>query len=149
MAEPGKKTTRQTTNAVASSQSPAVPSSLAPRKSFVADFIEALLDPQCQQALNQCLNDNLVRIVGEAVDRRLAPMEAAIDALRVANTRIEATCRDLSATVAAISADNLKLVAQAQVTEAKVAVQAKDHESRVEELELYSRSHDLMIRGLP
>ena len=74
--------------------------------------------------------------VAEVIAKALAPyiaraVEAAIAALQ---TKVDA----LGAEVGAVKADNQRLRAQIQ-----------EQGGRLEEMEIYSRAHDLIIRGLP
>ena len=116
------------------SQSPSVKgdSSRSSAPSCQTDsIIEALKDATVAEAIACALGPYIAKAIDDALTKRLAPMQAFIDELSQESALLKTTLTE-------VRAENTRLTTQ-----------LLDHEARLEEIELYSRSHDLIVRGLP
>jgi hypothetical protein len=98
------------------------------------ELIEAQLDPRLVEALGKAL----APVISKSVDDAVAPLVKQIEGL--------------SASVKELKAENVRLVKRCEAAEKanerldKIAV---EHCRRLEDMEAYSRSDNLIIRGLP
>lgn len=97
----------------------------------VEDILEALLDTRVGDALAKALTPFLTLSINEILDKKLEGLTAAVRDLKGANTRLTQQCES----VAKENASLKKLVS--------------DQSYRIDDLESYSRSENLVIRGLP
>ena len=95
------------------------------------EFIEALKDPAVAEAIASALGPFIARAIDAALDTKLTELKSVI-----AGLTLEAS--SLKSTVGAVQSENARL---------KTLVE--DQGKRLEEMEIYSRAHDLIIRGLP
>jgi hypothetical protein len=98
------------------------------------ELIEALLDPRLVEALGKALAPAITKSVDDAV----APLVKQIEGL--------------SATVKELKAENVRLAKRCETAEnayERLDKIAADHCRRLEDIEAYSRSDNLIIRGLP
>ena len=95
------------------------------------DIIEALLDSRVVEALAKALSPFIALSIDEALGKKLDGLSAAVRNLTNENTRLSKHCES-------ISAENLALKKE-----------ISDLGRRTDDLECYSRSENLIIRGLP
>ncbi len=94
------------------------------------DFIEALLDQRVLDAITKVMTP-LTKALEASLSKRLDAMAITLRSLREDNGRLSEQCK----TLVTENADLKRLVA--------------DNERRIDDLERYSRSDNLIIRGLP
>jgi hypothetical protein len=95
------------------------------------DFIEALLDSRVVDALAKALSPFIALSIDEALGKKLDGLTSAVRDLKQDNIRLAKQCETLAA-------ENVNL-------NKLVSVQSQ----RIDDLECYSRSENLIIRGLP
>lgn len=111
--------------------SAATAQSLLPAHLSVDEFVTLLSDPRVTDILQKLLDPLINLSVEEAIKRHLGPIQTAVKDLKQESTR-------LGNTVARVEAENQLLRSQVE-----------DQAVRLEDLEIYSRSHDIIVRGLP
>ena len=88
------------------------------------DLIDAFKDHSVIEAIGRALGPYIAKAIDTALERKLATLQQKFD--------------DLEATVETVKADNARL---------RALVDGQG--SRLEDMEVYSRAHDLIVRGLP
>ena len=144
-------TTRSRSDAAIAQQGNAVSVSAPPvsAKPSVDDLVEAVSDPRFVSALSAALMPSLAITIEDLIAKRMGPVLADIAGLWADNARLDQSVRDLTAKVAKLAADSIQQATDVSAHQLQIAAKTKDHESRVEELELYGRSHDLVIPRVP
>ena len=94
------------------------------------DLIETFLDSRVTEAMAKALAPFISLSVSEAMDKKLANLMLTVRDLKADNVRLTGICND-------ISTENVNL--------RKVLA---DQEKRIDDLECYSRSENLIIKGL-
>jgi hypothetical protein len=95
------------------------------------DILVSILDPKVLEALGK----SLAPIIAQAIEANLT-------------RRIE----ELSVSVKTLQDSNVILVQKQEVFEREIAdlrKRLRENEGRIEDVETYSRAHDLIIRGVP
>src|SRR5271155_4178244 len=93
------------------------------------ELIEALRDPELSSALIDAFRPIIARAVEAGIQERLAAVTTALDALTTSVTVISTEMNTLKI-------DNVTL-----------KTQLADQERRLEDMEIYARAHDIIIRG--
>ena len=104
---------------------------MPPNKLKTDELIEALLDQKVVEALGKAIGPIIAQSVDDILGRKLSDLTTAIRDLKQENQRLTRRCDDLTA-------QNTVL-----------RTQLDDQETRLEDLENYSRASNLIIRGLP
>ena len=104
---------------------------MPPKSKTADDVIEAVLDSRVVDALAKALAPVLSLSIAEILDKKLEGLTAAVKDLKTANARLVGQCDNIAQENASLK----KLVT--------------DQSRRIDDLESYSRSENLIIRGLP
>ena len=102
--------------------------SVSPRSD---EIIEAFKDPTVVEAIASALGPFIARAIDAALEKRIGALQSAV-------AKLSQESAALDAKVLEVKAENERL-----------ATWVKEQGERLEELEIYSRAHDLIIKGLP
>jgi hypothetical protein len=101
------------------------------QKSTAEDLIEALLDPRVVDAISKALSPSIALSIDEVLGKRLEGLVTSVRDLKGEVTRLNKQCDE-------VHKENTTLKQQ-------IIIQDR----RLDDLETYSRSDNLIIRGLP
>ena len=104
----------------------------------VEAFVKAILDPRVINALNKAMGPSIARLIQDGIQLHLAPVIASVTTFKTDLARLSTEHADLSSTVLSVEATNKRLSAQ-----------VLELHTRLEDQEIYSRAHDIIIRGIP
>lgn len=105
---------------------------------FTEDLLEALLDERVVEAIGSALSPSIAKAVADAVNKAVAPLVKQLEGLSASVKKLEAENARLSKRCETIEEENKRLK--------KIDT---EHGQRLDDLEVYSRSDNLIIRGLP
>ena len=111
---------------------------MANKKSKTDELLEALLDPRIVEALGRALSPIIAQTVQGAVQDAIGTINKRLDGLSACVEKLKNDFNFLSVRADHYEAENAKL--------RKII---RDNGDRLEEQEVYSRSCNLIIRGLP
>ena len=100
-------------------------------RSLADELIEALQDDRVIQTLGKALSPLISLTVQEAVNKQLEGLSANLRDLKADNVRLKNQCE-------AIAGENTRLLKTVD-----------EHRRRLDDIEAYSRSDNIIIRGLP
>ena len=98
------------------------------------DFVELLTDQRVIEALGRAITPfiaQVVKVTEDSINLKLSAMSDALKDLKTDNSRLNAKCAELTAENASLKSS------------------VAEHARRIIDLETYSRSSNLIIRGLP
>jgi hypothetical protein len=105
---------------------------MARKNSFTADDLQGLLlDPKVLEALGKALAPIIAQSIEANLSKRIEELSATVKSLKESNDTLLKKSTD----------------AEHEISELRKRVAAS--EVRIEDVDIYSRSHDLIIRGLP
>lgn len=103
----------------------------APDTSLAEDLIEALLDVRVVEALGKALAPLITLSVEEGLKKQLEGVTTAIRELKTENTRLRGQCEGLTK------------------ENARLSKTVDEHQKRLDDIDAYTRSDNLIFRGLP
>ena len=101
-------------------------------------FVKAILDPRVSAALVIALGPAIAQMITDGINVHLAPVIASVASLKKDVAKVEAEHVGLASVVTGVASDVSRLTTQ-----------IKDLSTRLEDQEIYSRAHNIIIRGLP
>ena len=105
--------------------------SAASETSLAEDLIEALQDVRVVEAVGKALAPLITLSVEEGLKKQLEGVTSAIRELKTENTRLRGQCEGLAK------------------ENARLSKSADEHRKRLDDMDAYTRSDNLIIRGLP
>ena len=115
-----------------------MPKTLSSCTGRMDEFIEALKEPSVIEAIAKALAPFIARSIDESLDAKLAEFKSSLDNIKREAVALKSTVAEVRAQVDGIRIENSLLKKQVQ-----------EQGLRLEDTEIYSRAHDLIIRGLP
>ena len=104
----------------------------------IESFVKAILDPRVSAALTTALGPAIAQLITDGIRLHLAPVIASVAAIKKDVAKVETEHVGLVSVVGGVTADVLRLTAQ-----------IGELSTRLEDQEIYSRAHNIIIRGLP
>lgn len=101
------------------------------KKQSTEDFIEALLDSKVVDALAKALSPFITLTIDEAIGKRLESLSAAVTSLKTENSFLT------------------KSLSEVKEENASLKQKLTQQDTRINDMETYSRCENVIIRGLP